>query len=378
MVNSIEIGLATAMMGMAVATSSMAGTCDTGPSNFDIVKVMEAARSPKPNLVLLSAHRGYWRSVPENSTAALREAVARNIETIEIDVRLDNDGNPWLLHDLALDRLTTGSGYLSGTSKAGLAGVRLRDRYGQPTTTQLETLDQALDFLGKNLRRDPDGTVRGFVLVIDLKSPPSSDPNAQKASGYEALKASWARVTVLSAYYAHLWGIRPGLPVLGNAIIFKLKAREVPSREQLERDFNLDGINGFFLHIEPVMHADDGTNGNRVIKDYFRQPYVIGYEPSAEYVGQDNTSRWIDALVSAGRTVPGFASWYDYPEGVAFSTGICCLSRNTDPGVDRPLDYTANWDFALQIGANWLTADAAPFLHYYLKSQGRRDLSQIC
>lgn len=366
------------VMVVQTASAAEAGACDAGPSHFSIGKVMEAAYAPKPGLVLLAAHRGYWRKAPENSIAALEEASKRNIETIEIDVRLDGEGTPWLLHDFALDRLTTGGGYLSGNNTATVKTVNLRDRQGQATNTPMETLDDALNYLGRTLHRDSAGVVRGFVLAIDLKSPPSSDPNATKVSGYEALKASWARVVAVSKNYPDLWPGDSG-PVLGRAIIFKLKAKEVPDKATFEDDFRLRGEWRSYLHVEPVMHGDDSASGNRVIKAYFEEPYVIGYEPSAEFVDQPNTSQWIRILKDQKRTVPGFASWYDYPEGVAFSSGVCCLSRNTNP-ADRnhPLDYTASWDFSLQIGADWLTADTAPFLHDYLALMGRRDLNQIC
>ena len=52
------------------------------------------------------AHRGAWRSAPENSLAALVAAmVVPGCDGVEFDVRLSRDGVPVLLHDPTLRRV---------------------------------------------------------------------------------------------------------------------------------------------------------------------------------------------------------------------------------------------------------------------------------
>lgn len=65
-----------------------------------------------PNYVMVSAHRGYWKDVPENSAPAINAALDLGADMIELDVtRTDySETVLYLLHDWGLDRLTTGHG----------------------------------------------------------------------------------------------------------------------------------------------------------------------------------------------------------------------------------------------------------------------------
>ncbi len=48
--------------------------------------IMQAVRSPHADLVLLSAHRGYWESYPENSWEAICRA-GKRWEIVEADIK---------------------------------------------------------------------------------------------------------------------------------------------------------------------------------------------------------------------------------------------------------------------------------------------------
>jgi len=56
------------------------------------------------------AHRGYHQQEPENSLAAVAEALAMGVDGIEIDIRLAGDGTIVCFHDWYLKRLTGISG----------------------------------------------------------------------------------------------------------------------------------------------------------------------------------------------------------------------------------------------------------------------------
>jgi glycerophosphoryl diester phosphodiesterase len=56
------------------------------------------------------AHRGAGRRAPENTLAAFREGAARGFRMFECDVKLAADDVPFLLHDSALERTTSGFG----------------------------------------------------------------------------------------------------------------------------------------------------------------------------------------------------------------------------------------------------------------------------
>ncbi|MEZ0494147.1 glycerophosphodiester phosphodiesterase [Kineococcus sp. TBRC 1896] len=55
---------------------------------------------------LVIAHRGSSASAPENTLAAFEAALRAGADLLELDVRLDGDGVPVVLHDETLDRTT--------------------------------------------------------------------------------------------------------------------------------------------------------------------------------------------------------------------------------------------------------------------------------
>ena len=56
------------------------------------------------------AHRGHSTTLPEQTMAAFREAVAAGADAIEADVHLTRDGHLVMLHDESVDRTTDGHG----------------------------------------------------------------------------------------------------------------------------------------------------------------------------------------------------------------------------------------------------------------------------
>ncbi|MCT4682566.1 MAG: glycerophosphodiester phosphodiesterase family protein [Roseicyclus sp.] len=111
---------------------------------------------------LIVAHRGDWRSLPENSVAAMLSARDVGADMVEIDVQTIADGTLVVIHDDTLDRTTGASGAVADLSSEALAGLRLRAGSGgdgAPLTDHaLPTLEAMLD------------TLRGKVLVnIDTK-----------------------------------------------------------------------------------------------------------------------------------------------------------------------------------------------------------------
>ncbi|MDP9124581.1 MAG: glycerophosphodiester phosphodiesterase, partial [Pseudomonadota bacterium] len=79
------------------------------------------------------AHRGAGKRAPENTLAAFREGAAQGFRMFECDVKLSADDVPFLLHDSALERTTSGMGAAGGRPWAALsqldAGSWLAARY---------------------------------------------------------------------------------------------------------------------------------------------------------------------------------------------------------------------------------------------------------
>ena len=95
--------------------------------------------------VLVTAHRADWREHPENSLPAIASAIAMGCDIIEIDVRRTKDGRFVIIHDLTLDRTTTGKGKVADFTLAELRQLRLVDANAHATAELIPTLEEALN-----------------------------------------------------------------------------------------------------------------------------------------------------------------------------------------------------------------------------------------
>src|ERR1700712_146168 len=80
------------------------------------------------------AHRGAGKRAPENTLAAFREGAAQGFRMFECDVKLSADEVPFLLHDSALERTTSGVGTAGGHpgARRSRPGARARDGGAAP------------------------------------------------------------------------------------------------------------------------------------------------------------------------------------------------------------------------------------------------------
>ena len=67
------------------------------------------AYSDLPDII---AHRGACGDAPENTMAAMQQAVEQGARWIEVDVALSADGVPVIFHDETLERCSNGHGYV--------------------------------------------------------------------------------------------------------------------------------------------------------------------------------------------------------------------------------------------------------------------------
>jgi glycerophosphoryl diester phosphodiesterase len=125
---------------------------------------------------LVIAHRGYSCAAPENTLAAFEAALRAGADLLELDVRLDADGVPVILHDDTLDRTTDARGAVgtltSEAVRAADAGAWFAPVFaGQRVPTLREVVDlvtrfpQAgllVEFKGAWSRADVSAAVRSM------------------------------------------------------------------------------------------------------------------------------------------------------------------------------------------------------------------------
>src|SRR5438034_4921517 len=119
----------------------------------------------RPKIV---AHRGYWRSHPENSLSAFRSAEWAGCEWVECDVHAAADGTPIVIHDETLDRTTSGTGPVADKVCSELSHLRLKFNghlTGDPVPTMARLLAALKPTTGILVELKPPGEPR---LVRDV------------------------------------------------------------------------------------------------------------------------------------------------------------------------------------------------------------------
>ena len=60
--------------------------------------IVAEIHDPASKKVLVASHRGDWRNYPENSLPALRSAIDRGVDIVEIDLKMTSDSLLVLMH----------------------------------------------------------------------------------------------------------------------------------------------------------------------------------------------------------------------------------------------------------------------------------------
>lgn len=94
------------------------------------------------NHVWVVAHRADYTFAPENSLAALENAIFFGADIIETDVRLTKDGKVVIIHDATVNRTTTGTGEVCDMTLDELKRLRLKTNEGNTTTHTIPTLEE--------------------------------------------------------------------------------------------------------------------------------------------------------------------------------------------------------------------------------------------
>lgn len=154
-------------------------------------------------VTLVIAHRGSSAVAPENTLAALLQALLDGADACEIDIQITADGYIVVCHDLTVDRTTDGTGRIKDMSFAQIraldAGYRFTTDGGKTFPfrgkgIKIPTLDEVLEALP---------TMRIF---IEVKSEDGRLP-AALAAAIERHHA-WNRVVVLVIAVKHQFARR--------------------------------------------------------------------------------------------------------------------------------------------------------------------------
>lgn len=118
--------------------------------------------------VIVAAHRGDWRNYPENSLAAIDNAIKMGVDIVELDVQRTKDGVLILMHDTSLNRTTTGKGKISEVTMDSIAKLNLKNGCAIRTIHKVPTLEEALIHAKGKIMINLDKADRFFDEVYAL------------------------------------------------------------------------------------------------------------------------------------------------------------------------------------------------------------------
>jgi len=177
---------------------------------------------PSKNYVLAVAHRGAWSQAPENSLLAIQRCIDMGVDIAEIDVRLTKDSQMVLIHDLTLDRTTTGKGKVADYTLAELKKFRLKNAVGIPWSTkqQIPTLEEAM-LLAKNkiminLDKTEAATLKQAYEV--LKKTATVDHGIFKGNdSVQVMRKKFGSLMDSIIYMPKVWYSLPNIPSYVNS-----------------------------------------------------------------------------------------------------------------------------------------------------------------
>ena len=182
----------------------------------------------RPDRILVAAHRAENSDFPENSIAAMKEAMRLGVDIIETDIRETKDGVMIIMHDKTIDRTTTGKGAVAEMTYAELRQVFLLHD-GKPTSEKIPTFKEVLELL------------KGKVMLdIDYKA------EGKRAARSTARLLRKTKMERQSLFFLYDYRDAPALHRMNKKIQFMMRA------------YNREDVDGIFNQgIEvPVIHAD--------------------------------------------------------------------------------------------------------------------------
>lgn len=167
-----------------------------------VVAMAELPQLSRP--VAVVAHRAGSAVGPENTLAAIRNAIALGVDYVELDVRATRDGHLVLSHDHSVDRATNGAGAVKDLSFAEIRALDAGIKFGpQYAGEKVPTFDEALN------------VCRGSVnIYLDHKNAPTAQIIAAlKAHGMEGHVVVYVNTEAQQREWKQL---DPSIPVMSG------------------------------------------------------------------------------------------------------------------------------------------------------------------
>jgi glycerophosphoryl diester phosphodiesterase len=123
---------------------------------------------PRP---LVVAHRGASSEAPEHTLAAYRKAIEAGADALECDVRLTLDGHLVCVHDRRVDRVSNGTGFVSGLELARLEELDFGSWHGGAAEPEEPDRDRRGVLTLRRLLELAAEQPRRIELAVEVKHP---------------------------------------------------------------------------------------------------------------------------------------------------------------------------------------------------------------
>jgi len=173
-------------------------------SCFVLITFGQRTLAPLPkckNGFIVIAHRGSHLNKPENSIAAIEEAIDLGADYVEIDLRTTRDGHLVLIHNETVDRTTNGKGRIQDLNTNQVDQLTLNARDGH--LYRLPGFKEALKVCKNRIN-----------IYLDFKE-------ADAAQAYEEIKSAGMEKQVLvyinkAAQYKSWRTVAPQMPLMSG------------------------------------------------------------------------------------------------------------------------------------------------------------------
>ncbi len=309
------------------------------PSLLKVLDIIKH-REKYEEYVLVSAHRGYWSTYPENSEEAYRMAIELGADIIEMDVRVTADDVMVVFHDACLDRITTGYGRLREANWSYVNSLNLRNEDGSVSQYPMLSLTDALDYLKDKA-----------VIALDIKE------------GGKLFNETMKRVLTLLKEKNMLYQSI----VKGKLTLQNLQA--------LLKEVNVT-LDDFIY--TPIAFSTT-PNLDSYIMDFVGQKNIYAMELVYKQ-SKDPILRYVPIVDAAKIWVGQYSFWPELGDGVIAEK---IPLTDTDPIV-RPYDFQdkdpnnflddgrGNWEWLLGNGATYVITDRSELLIEFLEKLGFR------
>jgi len=151
-------------------------------------------RSPAINPAITIAHRGASDVAPENTLGAIREAVNRGIQYVEIDIQQTGDNYLILMHDTTVDRTTDGTGRVRDLSLEDIQQLDAGSYFsGEFTGEAVPLFRDALELAIQH----------NITLIVEVKNPELYPQLANELISILDETSGYGNVIVIS--FDHTW-----------------------------------------------------------------------------------------------------------------------------------------------------------------------------